>query len=142
MEKIHELFHLSQTNLDGIILKPRIPVNVLTQQGYEENKTPRISFSTSIDGALTGIGSDLTGKVFFVHTIDTSYNEPIIKQVTIKEIPDVLYTDEIWVLNDVRLKCIRTIRVLRTVSKKCSYKLGSMWIDKYKWEYVDIIKVK
>ena len=82
------IYHLSESNLDGKILKPRIPDNFMTRNGYEENKTPRISFSTSIDGALTGISGNLKDKEFYIHQIDTSYSKPNIRKISNKEVPD------------------------------------------------------
>ena len=34
------IYHLSETNLDGSTLSPRIPNNYMTKNGYEDNKTP------------------------------------------------------------------------------------------------------
>ena len=44
-----KLYHISEKNLDGQILHPRIPDNFLTTQGYEESKTVRICLCKSID---------------------------------------------------------------------------------------------
>lgn len=139
------IYHLSESNLDGKILKPRIPENFMTRNGYEENKTPRISFSTSIDGALIGISGNLKDKEFYIHQIDTSYSKPNIKKISNKEVPDQYLSDEIWVLNPVKLKVTGKIKVKEVYNKPVKYKYGKdMEAETYRWRYikedVDIIE--
>ena len=38
-------FVSSSPDMDGKILSPRIPKNFFTENGYEDNKTPRVCFS-------------------------------------------------------------------------------------------------
>lgn len=139
------IYHLSESNLDGKILKPRIPENFMTRNGYEEGKTPRISFSTSIDGALTGLSANLKDKEFYIHQIDTSYSKPNIRKISNKEVPDQSLTDEIWVLNPVKLKVTGKIKVKEAYDKPVKYKYGKdMEAETYRWRYikedVDIIE--
>lgn len=131
------LYHLSEENLDGVTLIPRIPDNFMTRKGYEDNKTKRISFSKSINGALMGISSNLTGKIFYVH-------EPVnntrlkIKEITDDDVPDASITGEVWVLNRTKLKHVKTIKVTDSKSSPVRYKYGEFWADIYKWEYIDL----
>ena len=43
-------------------LKPRIPKNFFTENGYEDAKTARISFAPSIQQCLAGLSQDVEGK--------------------------------------------------------------------------------
>lgn len=133
-----KLYHLSESNLNGKILIPRIPDNRMTRDGREENKTPRISFSTSIDGALMGITGDLTGKEYFVHVVDFEYSEPEIKEISNKEVPDQFITGEIWVLNKVKLKYLKKIKVTKTYTKTFKQGRGSMKNNAYEWKNIYI----
>lgn len=128
------LYHISERNLNGVILSPRIPNNYLTQHGYEENITPRVSFCKSISGCLTAISDNLQDKVFNVYTIDTSYKKPNIKNITNQEVPDQSLTGEIWILNDVKLKFITKI-VVYGVSKPLTYVYGDNIAETYEWLY-------
>ena len=130
------IYHLSQSNLDGKILYPRIPENFMTRNGYEENKTPRISFSNSIEGSLTGLSANLIDKEFYVHQIDTSYSIPNIRKITNKEVPDQSISEEVWVLNPVKLKMIYKIKVLKAYDRPIKYKYGDMEAETYKWKYI------
>lgn len=97
----------------------------MTKNNFEDNKTPRISFSTSIDGALTGISDNLDYKVFYVHE-PLNYNNLIIKRITNEEVPDQSLTNEVWVLNPCKLKTIGKIRVSGTESQVYKYKYGEV----------------
>ena len=60
----NDLFFLSQTNMDGKTLTPRIPKNFFTENGFEDNKTKRVCFATSIDACLMGLSMNCTNKEF------------------------------------------------------------------------------
>lgn len=132
-----KLYFLSQKDMDKEILHPRIPNNKLTRNGEEENKTPRVCFSKSIDGSLVGITGELTGEEFYVYMADESYTKPKIKYITNKEVPDQSYTDEVWILNDVKLKCIGSILVTYTEEYKVKFKDGYMTNNRYKWKWIN-----
>lgn len=134
-----KLFHLSGENLHGKYLYPRIPKNFMTAKGYEENKTPRISFSTSIAGALTGLSANIKGQVFFVHE-PQSYKG--ITFVTTEElirhgyVPDAHLTNEVWVLNPVKLKLVSVIRVLGVEPTPLKYTYGDNKVaETFRWKY-------
>lgn len=67
------LYHLSSNNMNGKTIFPRVPENFFTKNGYEDSKTKRVCFSTSIDGCLRGMSQNLTNKKFYVHIPDPSY---------------------------------------------------------------------
>ncbi len=131
------LYHLSESNLDGKVLYPRIPNNFMTANGYEDNTIKRISFSKSINGALVGISSNLTGKIFYVHIPDSKYSVKSI-DVTNDMVPDASLTEEVWVISKVKLQCIGKVKVTKSHSKAKKYKLGEMWVDTYEWDYHDV----
>ena len=130
-----KLYHISEKNLDGQILHPRIPDNFLTIQGYEESKTARICLSKSIDGCLIAMSANLKNKVFNVYLIDESYATPSIKEISNNEVPDQSLTEEVWVLNSIKLKYAFKIRVLDAYSKPLKYKYGENWAETYRWKY-------
>ena len=102
------LYFLSETNMNEMILHPRIPNNFLTMNGYEDNTTPRVCFCTSIDNCLMAMSMRLTDKEFYVHRPIEKYS---IYSPSIKEVPDVKITGEKWIKEPVKLSCIGKIRV-------------------------------
>ena len=64
-------YHVSKQDLDGVILNPRIPTNSwFIDNGYEDDKTPRICVTKSIDNCLTAIGDDIKDMVLNVYIIE------------------------------------------------------------------------
>lgn len=105
---IDNLYHLSQSNLDGKVLTPRIPSNFLVDNRYEDGETKRVCFSNSIDGCLRGMSQNLKGMKLYVHTPE---KECDVYRPTTKEVPDCKVTGEVWVKKPVKLKCIGLIKV-------------------------------
>lgn len=132
-----KLYHLSENNLDGKILYPRIPNNYMTKNGFEENKTPRVCFCTSIDGALVGLSSNLKNKIFYIHE-PISYSSLKIKSNSsiINLVPDAKLTGETWVLESVKLKCIGKIKVIDAKDTPLKYKYGNNIGETYEWNYI------
>lgn len=136
---MRKLFHLSENNLHGKYLSPRVPQNYMTKHGYEENKTPRVCFSTSIQGALIAMSSNLLGKTFFVHEpwdykgLDIVTNETIVKN---KLVPDAHLTKETWVLKPVKLRLVKIITVTDVIDKPLKYTYGdNKSAELYGWKY-------
>lgn len=129
------LFFLSEDNHDGKTLTPRVPSNFLTKGGYEDSKTPRVCFSTHIDGALIGLSQNLKGKTFYVHKPenDVDYHTP-----TLSEVPDSKVTNEVWVTEPVKIKCVGKIEVIEA-DKDYKYKYGNNTATtcSWKWKWVD-----
>lgn len=114
-----KLYHLSEENLDGRTLSPRVPKNSLTSWGVEENGIPRISFCPSVSKCLIAISRNIEGKEFYVHTIDTNKTDVNkvsnnIQHPSEELVPDVRYTHEVWVKTPVVLKMIGKIKVLKS----------------------------
>lgn len=136
-----QLFHLSSLNLDNEILKPRIPNNYMTQNGYEDNVTKRVSFSTSIQGCLIGMSQNLKNKILNVHIpsdpIDTNH---IINTKKLKDkVPDAHLTGEIWITIPIKIKYIYKIKILQT-DNHFQYTFGpNKKATTYSWKY-EILK--
>ena len=105
------MFFLSKDNMNGKTLEPRIPDNFLVRNGYEDSTNKRVCFAPSIDKALMAISQNLKGKKFFVHT-PVNVEEQYVYQPSVKEVPDVKITGEIWYTAPVKLKTIGQIEVI------------------------------
>lgn len=106
------LYFISKDRLDeSEIIHPRIPDNYMTQHGYEDNKTPRVCFSTSIDGCLTALGMNVSNQKFYVyHPIsDAKVITP-----TEEQVPDASITKERWICEPVQLHYIGAIKAIDT----------------------------
>lgn len=109
--KSDQLVFLSQdSDWDENVISPRIPDNFMTKNGYEDSKTPRVCFSTSIDKALRALSQKCTGMVLYVYR-PNSDNYKVITP-TKKQVPDVDVTDERWITVPVALECIGQIKVI------------------------------
>ena len=106
-----ELYCISQKDLDGQTLEPRVPDNFFTKNGYEDGETPRVCFAPTIDQCLMAISQKCEGIEFYVFTPDNVPKENIYKP-TVKEVPDSKITGEIWVTCPVKLKKVGKIKVL------------------------------
>ena len=136
----NSMFFLSDKNMDGKTLEPRVPNNFLIKNGYEDSKSKRVCFAPSIDKALMAISQNLKGKKFFVHT-PVDVDEKYVHQPSVKEVPDVKITGEVWYTAPVKLKTIGQIEVIEddglpghtyTYGKDNSAELYG-----WNWEWVD-----
>lgn len=109
-KKEKKYYYLSRISMNDDRLEPKIPDNYLTQIGAEDNITPRVCLSTSIDGCLRALSRNLEGQELWVHVVD-AYDKKKIKIPTTKEVPDAAITGEVWCLGAVDLRCIGKIRV-------------------------------
>lgn len=136
------LYFISEDNMDNKTLYPRIPKNFLTKNGYEDDTTKRICFSTSIDKCLIALSQNLKGKEFYVH-IPKPGSELDIEYPTIQQVPDCKITGEVWVKNNVKLKTVSKIKVVGDGENEFEYKYGNnkkATLYDWKWEYVEKIK--
>lgn len=104
------LFFVSEHgDYNETIVQPKIPDNYMTQNGFEDNTTPRVCFSTSIDGCLMALSQNITDKVFYVY-------QPVGKHKVItpteKQVPDVKITKERWICEPVELTSIGKIKAI------------------------------
>lgn len=127
------LFHLSMNNLDGKVIKPSIPNNFMTKHGYEESKTKRVCFSSSIDHCLRAFSQNCTGMKLYVHVPDGEYDT---YNPSLSEVPDVNITSEVWITEPVRMKCIGQIEVLGDRGDDgLPYKYGNKTAELYDWDW-------
>ena len=92
---------------DSMILSPRVPKSLET--GREDDKTNRICVSPSILGALSSIGQNIGYESEVnVYCCDISDGSSI-RQPTFKEVADVEYTGEFWILKDTEFKLLKKI---------------------------------
>lgn len=135
------MYNLSDQNLDGKYLYPRIPENYFTRKGYEDKTTKRVCFSPSISKCLMAASSHIKGKEFYVHVPDGKYS---VYKPTTKEVPDCKITGELWVTQPVKLKCIGKILCTDAKDKpghlyeyreddySILYEWNYKWLEKYK----------
>ena len=129
----NKVYHLSQTNLDGKTIQPTVPSNYMTKNGYEDGKTKRVCFATSIDGCLRGLSLKCEGMKLFVHALDGNYN---IYKPSNKEVPDASITGEVWIKKAVKMKCIGQIYVIGDKGEDgIPYKYGDKTAELYDWEW-------
>lgn len=98
------LYHLS---LDETLttLTPRIPECAVSI--YEDTTTKRICFSDFIEGCLSAL-QDMPRK-YCVYVPQDDISNDDIYYPTVKEVRDAKYTHEVWVLKEVKVKCIGVI---------------------------------
>ena len=123
------------------VIHPRVPSNFMTKNGYEENKTPRVCFSTSIDGCLRALSQNVNGKEFYIYNPEISSKHTVYKP-TQKEVPDAKVTNEHWILQPVTLHCIGKIRVTGEKGNGIPYKYGdknqyTAELYDWKWKWIE-----
>lgn len=120
------VFHVTpDKHVDGQIWKPRVPDYLdpynPEDTGFEDNTTPRICFSTSIEGCLNGITVNLqrqspdTFDKMYVYVPEKPWkeykhktNKQLVKD---KLVYDANVTREVWIMEPVRMKLYGVIRV-------------------------------
>ena len=100
-----ELYHLSQENHDGETFTPKIPTydDPEWNDKGEDSRTPRVSFSKSIKGALKGVPMRHIRRVWDVH-VPVDMDPSAIYEPTEDEVYDVGRSKEVWYLKPVKLK--------------------------------------
>lgn len=99
------LYHLS---LDGNLtsLTPKVPECAVSM--YEDVFVKKICFSDYIEGCLSAL-QDMPRK-YFVYTPDEDVDEENLYRPSVSEVRDSKYTHEIWVLKEIKVKCIGIIQ--------------------------------
>lgn len=136
-----KLYFVSESSdWDDGRMMPRIPDNFMTRNGYEDNTTPRVCFSTSIDGCLRALSMNLAGKEFYVYTPDSDGIYDVITP-TVKQVPDVKLTHERWITTPVDTVLIGKIKVIKDAGgPPLEYKYGDKTASLYDWEWKWISK--
>lgn len=127
-----KLYHISERDLTGETLIPRVPKNSLTRMGFEDGKKQRVSLAETIDGGLIGLSQNLDGKTLHVHEVVGRVKT---RKPTVREVPDVMHTKEIWAMEPVTLRKIKTIDVYDDKSDALTYQLGDQLAETYGWGY-------
>lgn len=97
-----KLYFISETDMDGKTLQPRIPKNFFTENDYEDASTPRVCFAQSVDGCLKGLSQNLKGKSFYV--FEPEQLPETVYKPNKGAVPDSEITTEMWVKEPVKLK--------------------------------------
>lgn len=105
-----ELFHVSP-NKDIKELTPRISMKRL----YNENiRIPRVSAAPSIDACFRAVGLTLNKNdrpiKYYVYQLMIDKNTRIVKP-SVELVPDQKYTNEYWILDPIKVKCLGYITV-------------------------------
>lgn len=136
-DKPEELFFISEDDLDGEILEPRIPDNFFTKNGYEDAKTKRVCFAPTVDQCLMGLSQNLEGKEFFVYSPVEEIDEDTIYMPATDEVPDAEITNEIWITSPVQIKKVGKIKVLKDSGLDGhQFTYGDQTAELYDWDYI------
>ena len=139
-----ELVFLSpDSDWNESVISPRIPDNYMTQNGYEDSKTPRVCFSTSISKALRALSQKCTGMELYVYTPDKpcgKVSSPFQYKYVVPtkaQVPDVDITEERWIFGPVGLHKVGKIRVIGDAGGPgLSYTYGKgQTAELYDWEW-------
>lgn len=132
-----KLYFISESDIDGQILIPRVPKNFLTKMGYEDSKTPRICFSDDPGKCLIAMSKNIKGKIFNVYEPDESAKNNLYKPNN-KAVPDQEITGEMWVTEPVKMNKVGSIFVSSDDGKDgVKYFYGKRKYAKlYRWNYV------
>lgn len=152
------VFHVSpDKHIDGQVWKPRVPDYLdpynPDETGFEDNTTPRICFSTSIEGCLNGITVNLPRQnpdqfdklyVYIPEEPWKKYKHKTNKElVKGKLVYDANVTREVWIMEPVRMKLYGVIRVdqvsdakRKSVVPTASGKKDTRNYFTYKWHWV------
>lgn len=133
-----KLYHISEENLDGKLLTPRVPYNFFTQRGYEDASIARISFAPSIDKCLLALGYKAEGKTFNVYEPNNYRDLQIIPNdelVKNEYIPDAKFTGEVWVTSPVTLKLLFKIEALGPKDKYEEFSYGNETQKTWYWNW-------
>lgn len=152
------VFHVTpEKHADGQVWNPRVPDYLdpynPEEKGFEDNTTPRICFSTSIEGCLNGITVNLPRQnpdqfdKMYVYIPEKPWKE--YKHKTNKELVkeklvyDANVTREVWITEPVRMKLYGVIRVdqvskvkRKSVVPTSKGEKGDRNYFTYKWHWV------
>lgn len=135
-----DFFHVSTAELDGRILHPRVPQNYMVDNGFENNKVARVSFGPSIRQCLLALPFKREGMRLFVYkpAKDVLFTRP-----NKHDVPDTGITEEIWVLESVKMKKVGIIELTEPEEEGHDYKYGKPFIKQkatlygYNYKYME-----
>lgn len=119
-------FHCSkELYKNGTIFKPRIPIN---KMNCEDTQTKRVCVSQSIDGCLVAIGGFNVGDTVHVYTCGFEGNT---YKPSCYEVPDVAFTGEEWVVNDVLIRKLWELEITEVHERN----YNKISIDTYSYKF-------
>ena len=101
-----KLYFISEKDIDNTTLKPRIPDNYFTKNGYENSSIKRVCFAPSINKCLTALSQNCSNKEYFVYE---PMGEFEVYKPSTKDVPDCKITGEMWIVEPVKIKKIGKI---------------------------------
>lgn len=138
MERINyneKLFFISTYDINDNILFPRIPDNYFTQNGYEDNIHKRVCFCKTIEKCLMALSKNCENLVFNVYEVDDITKYQVYK-LDVCEVPDSIITEELWILEPVKLKFIYKIKCTNSDDNNgYIFKYGDKIAKLYDWKY-------
>lgn len=103
------LYHISEDYFGKTVtMKPRLASYMRGSFG-EDIKTPRVSLSTSVMGALAALDITMDGAEFYIYKLT---NSPELYVPTEDQVPDVDVTKEVWALSLVELEFISKAKII------------------------------
>lgn len=138
--KDRRLYFISPlSDLNGEIIKPKVPNNLLTNNKIGNYKTPRICLYPSIDKALMAMSQELSGKELFVY-LPRNINFDSLYKPDISEVPNCLITDEFWYLDTVHLSYFTKIKVEKR-DEEFIYHYGNRSSKGilYSWKWTEVL---
>lgn len=128
------MFFVSKHDLGkNPILKPRVPENFMTTNGFEDHATARICVTPTIDKCLMALSDNLADKVLFVYeTKNIDFITP-----TVNQVPDVNLTNESWFVCDTQFMFVKRILVLRA-KENFKYSYGNAEAELWSWHWQPI----
>ncbi len=132
-----KLYWLSEDDLDGKTLEPRVPDNFFVKNGFEDAHTKRLCFAPTIDQCLMAISQNLTDKKFNIY--EPSERITTVQKPNIGAVPDSDITGELWVTDPVKLKKTGRIHVTGDDGKAgLKFEYGNNVAELYGWNYKNI----
>ena len=129
-----DLYFISESDMNGKTLQPRVPDNYFTKNGYEDCSTPRVCFAQSVDGCLKGLSQNLKGRTFNAYS--PSEKISTVFKPNIGAVPDADVTGELWVKEPVTLKQVGKIFVSGDDGKDgLPFEYGDHMAELYGWNY-------
>lgn len=121
-------------DLDRFKWEPYVPDNSMTRGGYEDRDMKRLCFCPTIGLCLTALGRSCgssTYQVYMLDDPDAKFYKPNAAQL-----PDCAITQEVWVLNDVKVRYLGAVRVVSPyVRQSATYKYGAFEAETFYWDY-------
>lgn len=128
------LYFISEKDMDGKTINPRVPDNFFTKNGFEDAETKRVSFAPSVGQCLQGMSYNVKNKRFYVYEPDGSHD---VWKPTKNAVPDSGITGELWIKDPVKLKRVGVIECTGDTGEdghKFTYGDGKT-AELYDWNY-------